>query len=60
MLSPNALRVLDKLGVYSRVAPKGYHFETLTFNNASHQTTDVYYFGNQDRAFEKGLYKNQN
>ena len=47
MLSPNALQVLNKLGVYTRIATKGYHFETLTFKNASHDTTDVYYFGQQ-------------
>lgn len=55
MLSPNALRVLDSLGVYARIAPQGYHFETLTFNNASHETTDVYFFGQQQIYGYKAL-----
>ncbi|MCJ1279918.1 hypothetical protein MMC21_007742 [Puttea exsequens] len=55
MLSPNALRVLDRLGVYARIAPKGYHFEALTFNNESHETTDVYYFGHEQLYGYKAL-----
>ena len=31
MLSLNALRVLDRLGVYEPIRNKGYHFNTLTF-----------------------------
>ena len=48
MLSPNALRLLDSLNIDTRIAPKGYHFEPLTFNDTSHQTTDIYYFGHED------------
>ncbi|KAL9131726.1 MAG: hypothetical protein Q9217_000401 [Psora testacea] len=55
MLSPNALRVLDSLGVYSRIKDKGYHFETLTFNNANHETTDIYYFGHAQLYGYKAL-----
>ena len=47
MLSPNALRVLDAIGVYERIRNKGFHFETLTFKNEHDQTTDVYYFGHE-------------
>ena len=47
MLSPNALRVLDAIGVYERIRNKGFHFETLTFKNEHNETTDVYYFGHE-------------
>lgn len=46
-LSPNALGVLDSLGVYERVRNKGFHFDTLEFKNADGKTTDVYYFGSE-------------
>ena len=49
MLSPNALRVLDILGVYDRIRSKGFNFETLTFKtDRDHKTTGTYYFGHQD------------
>ncbi len=48
MLSPNALRVLDAIGVYERIRNKGFHFETLTFKNEHDETTDVYYFGHEE------------
>ena len=47
MLSPNALRVLDAIGVYERIRNKGFHFETLTFKDDHDETTDVYYFGHE-------------
>ena len=47
MLSPNALRVLDAIGVYERIQNKGFHFETLTFKDDHGETTDVYYFGHE-------------
>ncbi|CAF9934529.1 hypothetical protein IMSHALPRED_009743 [Imshaugia aleurites] len=47
MLSPNALRILDAIGVYKRIRDKGFHFETLTFKNEHDETTDVYYFGHE-------------
>lgn len=46
-LSPNGLRILDKLGVYPRVKQRGFHFETLAFKNDAGETTDVYYFGSE-------------
>jgi len=45
VLSPNALRVLDKLGVFQQVKDHGYEFDTFAFKDAEGQTTDVYYFG---------------
>ena len=46
-LSPNALGVLDSLGVYERVRNKGFHFDTLEFKDADGKTTDVHYFGSE-------------
>ena len=55
VLSPNALRVLDRLGVYSRVTNKGFHFDTLAFSDGDGNVKDVYYFGSEElygyRAF---------
>jgi 2-polyprenyl-6-methoxyphenol hydroxylase-like FAD-dependent oxidoreductase len=55
MLSPNALRILDKLSVYKRVYEKGYHFDTLIFSDGDGNVQDVYYFGSKElygyRAF---------
>ena len=47
MLSPNALRILDAIGVYERIRNKGFHFESLTFKDEHDHTTDVYYFGHE-------------
>lgn len=46
-LSPNALRILDKLGVYRRVYDKGFHFDTLAFSDGDGNVQDVYYFGSE-------------
>ncbi|KAI1135948.1 kynurenine 3-monooxygenase [Hypoxylon sp. FL0543] len=45
MLSPNALRVLDSIGVYERVLDKSLQFDVLAFKDGRGQTTDEYYFG---------------
>ena len=47
MLSPNALRVLDALGVWERIRSKGFAFSTLTFKNDRGETTDVFSFGQE-------------
>lgn len=47
MLSPNALRTLDTLGVYARIKDRGFHFRDLSFNNAEHETLDTYEMGNE-------------
>ena len=47
MLSPNALRVLDSVGVYKRVRDKSLQFDVLTFKDSQDQTTDEYYFGSE-------------
>ena len=55
MLSPNALRVLNRLGVYERIRDKSYHFNTLTFKNDQNTTTDIYYFGHEELYGYKAL-----
>ena len=47
-LSPNALQVLHKLGVYERIRNKSFQFQTLTFKDDHDDITDVYYFGHKD------------
>ena len=55
MLSPNALQILDSLGVYERVRNGGRSFETLAFKDESHETTGIYYFGHQKLYGYKAL-----
>ncbi|KAF2102295.1 FAD/NAD(P)-binding domain-containing protein [Rhizodiscina lignyota] len=48
MLSPNALRVLDKIGAYERISDKGFHFNIMTFkSDFDFKTTGKYYFGDK-------------
>ncbi len=47
-LSPNALQVLHKLGVYERIRNKSYQFQTLTFKDDHDEITDVYYVGHKE------------
>lgn len=47
MLSPNALRVLESVGVYQRVRSKALEFDVLTFKDVKDETTDEYYFGSE-------------
>lgn len=47
MLSPNALRVLDDLGVYSRIRTKGFNFETVTSMTDDHVPIGTYCFGSE-------------
>jgi 2-polyprenyl-6-methoxyphenol hydroxylase-like FAD-dependent oxidoreductase len=49
MLSPNALKSLDAIGVYDRIKGKGYHFRDLTFNTNEHKFIDAYEMGNADK-----------
>ncbi|KAH8645425.1 monooxygenase [Xylariales sp. PMI_506] len=46
MLSPNALRILDRLGAYERIRTMGYSFATLDYRNAvADVVTEVQEFG---------------
>ncbi|KAF3767985.1 hypothetical protein M406DRAFT_355801 [Cryphonectria parasitica EP155] len=47
MLSPNALRALDSIGVYERLRDKALEFDKLYFKNDRDETTDIYYFGSK-------------
>ncbi|KAI1410585.1 kynurenine 3-monooxygenase [Hypoxylon sp. FL1857] len=47
ILSPNALRALDSIGLYERLRSKALHFNKLYFKNDKNETTDVYYFGSE-------------
>jgi 2-polyprenyl-6-methoxyphenol hydroxylase-like FAD-dependent oxidoreductase len=55
MLSPNALRILDDLGVYSRIRSKGWNFEALTFMNEGGESTGKYFFGHEKLYGYTGL-----
>ena len=56
MLSPNALQILDSLGVYERIRVKGYNFERSDFKNEAGETTGSYYFGHEEFYGYKGLW----
>ncbi|KAH8722616.1 kynurenine 3-monooxygenase [Phaeosphaeriaceae sp. PMI808] len=47
MLSPNALRVLDSIGVLERVRERSFHLDVLAFKDGQDKTTDEYYFGSE-------------
>lgn len=49
MLSPNALKTLDALGVYARIKDKGYSFRDLTFRTNDHEYINSYEMGNADK-----------
>jgi 2-polyprenyl-6-methoxyphenol hydroxylase-like FAD-dependent oxidoreductase len=55
MLSPNALRILETLGVYERLYKQGYNFETIDFKNHEQITTDKYYLGQEKLYGYKAL-----
>ncbi|CAI4212665.1 unnamed protein product [Parascedosporium putredinis] len=55
MLSPNALRVLDNLGLYSIVKDKGYNFDILEYKNVDGDILDVQEFGSQEKYGYRGL-----
>jgi 2-polyprenyl-6-methoxyphenol hydroxylase-like FAD-dependent oxidoreductase len=55
MLSPNALRILDTLGLYKRLYKQGYNFETIEFKNHEQITTDKYYLGQEQLYGYKAL-----
>ncbi|KAJ5671253.1 hypothetical protein N7507_000380 [Penicillium longicatenatum] len=47
MLSPNALRILDAIGIYKTIKPLGYSFKTLHFYTGT--PLDTYDFGDSDK-----------
>ncbi|KAG9253761.1 kynurenine 3-monooxygenase [Emericellopsis atlantica] len=55
MLSPNALRILDQLGVYERLQPLGYNFDHLYFRTETDQLLDTFEFGGKDKFGYSGM-----
>ena len=49
MLSPNALKVLDALGVYSEVGSKGFNFEELEMQKVDGELLETYEFGSKEK-----------
>lgn len=48
-LTPNGLRVLESIGVYSRIKSQGFDFEAITFmTDPEYETTGKLYFGQKD------------
>ncbi|UNI21208.1 hypothetical protein JDV02_007218 [Purpureocillium takamizusanense] len=55
MLSPNALRILDDLGLYDLIKPKGYHFDLLEYRDLDGRLVDTYEFGGNAKYGYPGL-----
>ncbi|KAJ9650105.1 hypothetical protein H2198_010582 [Neophaeococcomyces mojaviensis] len=49
MLSPNALKVLDALGLYQNVRSKGYNFDLLEMQKITGELLETYEFGGIDK-----------
>ena len=55
-LTPNALRVLDAVGALSRIKPKGWSFETMTFmTDPEYEITGKLFWGRKDVYGYDGL-----
>ncbi|KAL4930297.1 FAD-dependent oxidoreductase [Aspergillus undulatus] len=55
MLSPNALHILDNLGVYEQIRSQGYTFEKLYFHTEDDEPVDEYEFGGVEKYGYPGL-----
>jgi 2-polyprenyl-6-methoxyphenol hydroxylase-like FAD-dependent oxidoreductase len=49
MLSPNALRILDKLGIYDTVRREGYEFKNLTWQTIEGSVRERQEFGDREK-----------
>lgn len=49
MLAPNALRILDSLGLYTKLRSCGFNFSTVKFRDEADSITDTWQMGNQSR-----------
>ncbi|PYH42394.1 FAD-dependent oxidoreductase [Aspergillus saccharolyticus JOP 1030-1] len=54
-LSPNALRILDRLGIYSRFRQQAYEFDTLHYRTSTNQPLDTYEFGSAPKYGYRGM-----
>ncbi|TQV92377.1 hypothetical protein V2A60_007068 [Cordyceps javanica] len=55
MLSPNALKVLDALGLYDTVRTKGYNFDNLEYRDLDGRLTEIQEFGGLKKYGYRGL-----
>lgn len=55
MLSPNALKILDALGLYDIVKSQGYNFDSLHFRDVQGNLVETYEFGGEDKYGYRGL-----
>ena len=55
MLPANALRILDVLGVYSRIQGKGYNFENFAFHDSKEAAAKTFCLGNNRNYGYKAL-----
>ncbi|OJJ61452.1 hypothetical protein ASPSYDRAFT_43378 [Aspergillus sydowii CBS 593.65] len=55
MLSPNALRILDALGVYENVRTQGHEFNDLHFRTEDDKPLDSYEFGSAEKYRYRAL-----
>jgi 2-polyprenyl-6-methoxyphenol hydroxylase-like FAD-dependent oxidoreductase len=55
MLSPNALRILDTLGVYARIRPESYEFDKLYFRSPDDQPMETFDFGGTEKYGFRGM-----
>lgn len=55
MLSPNALEVLDALGLYDMVKSKGYNFDSLEYRGLDGNLTEAQDFGGVEKYGYQGL-----
>ncbi len=55
MLCPNALTVLDAIGIYERIKHQGYMFEKLEYKDENNNLTDQYYLGEEKLFGYKAL-----
>lgn len=49
ILSPNALKIIDGLSMYSRIRIKGYNFLTLEYRNGEGKLPEIYEFGGKEK-----------
>lgn len=49
MLAPNALRILDSLGLYTQLRSHGFNFSTVEFRDETDAVNDSWQMGNQDK-----------
>jgi len=49
MLAPNALRILDSLGLYQQLRSRGFNFSTVEFRDQHDTVNDIWQMGNQNQ-----------